>query len=253
MQNNNTILVLGAGGLLGHQLVKQLLENQYHIIAADINTEAMKSRLMSAGLDLKSTYLTLVQLDITNDLAVKSFFDQQTSLQGIVNCSYPRNSQYGTQFLEVNLTSFNENMSLHLGSAFLIMQQSALLFKRQQSPLSLVNISSIYGVVAPKFSIYENTSMTMPVEYAAIKSAILHLSKYTVAFVKDSQFRINSVSPGGLFDHQDSHFLDKYKKQTMGKGMLDVSDIMESILFLLSEKSAYITGQNIIIDDGFTL
>ncbi|HIC8799555.1 hypothetical protein ACK342_05790 [Aeromonas veronii] len=73
--------------------------------------------------------------------------------------------------------------------------------------------------------------MTIPVEYAAIKSAIQHLSKYAVAYVNDSRFRINLVSPGGLFDNQSEIFSQAYKKQTCGEGMLDISDVVGSIIF----------------------
>ena len=117
----------------------------------------------------------------------------------------------------------------------------------------MVNISSIYGVVAPKFEIYDNTKMTMPIEYSAIKSALLHLNKYVVAYVNDSKFRINAISPGGIFDHQPTPFLDAYKSNTNGAGMLDVSEMIGSVLFLLSDQSRYVTAQNIIIDDGFSL
>ncbi len=93
----------------------------------------------------------------------------------------------------------------------------------------------------------------MPVEYAAIKSAIQHLNKYVVSYVNDSRFRINCVSPGGIFDHQPEAFLKAYKDKTHGAGMLDVEEVVGSVLFLLSEQSRYVTGQNIIVDDGFSL
>jgi len=95
--------------------------------------------------------------------------------------------------------------------------------------------------------------MPMPVEYAAIKSALQNLNKYAVTYVNDSRFRINCVSPGGIFDHQPDPFLQAYSKHTHGAGMLDVSEITGSVLFLLSKQSRYVTGQNIIIDDGFSL
>lgn len=112
-----------------------------------------------------------------------------------------------------------------------------------------MNTSSIYSVVAPDFSIYENTPMTMPIEYAAIKSGLLHINKY----INDSNFRINAVSSGGIFNSQPEPFLRAYKDKTMGAGMLDVSDIIGSVLFLLSDQSKYIVEQNLIVDDGFSL
>jgi NAD(P)-dependent dehydrogenase (short-subunit alcohol dehydrogenase family) len=116
-----------------------------------------------------------------------------------------------------------------------------------------VNLSSIYGVVAPDFDIYKDTTMTMPVEYAAIKSAVIQLTRYVSSYMADSRFRVNVVSPGGLFDQQPDSFLDKYKARTLGHGMLDPADICGAILFLLSDQSKYMQGQNLIVDDGFTL
>lgn len=93
----------------------------------------------------------------------------------------------------------------------------------------------------------------MPVEYAAIKSALLQLSKYLTSYVSDSLFRSNSVSPGGIFDNQPTAFLEEYKKHCLGKGMLDIDDVTGSIVFLLSDTSKYLNGQNLVVDDGFSL
>ncbi|WCE29850.1 oxidoreductase [Vibrio sp. SCSIO 43137] len=247
------IVIAGAGGLLGARLVSAALKQKATVIAADINPTLMQERLKALGVDLSDNQLVIEELDVTSEESVKQFFTKHDSLDGAVNATYPRNKKYGAHFFDVTLESFNENLSLHLGSAFLFTQQCAASFKQTPSPFSLVNISSIYGVVAPKFDIYDNTPMTMPVEYAAIKSAIIHLNKYAAAYVNDSRFRVNCVSPGGIFDFQPDDFLKAYKKNTHGEGMLDVEEVIGSVLFLLSEQSKYVTGQNIIVDDGFSL
>ncbi|QUX94509.1 flagellin modification protein A [Marinomonas sp. CT5] len=249
---NKTFVIAGAGGLLGSRLVPALLKQGANVVALDRDLEVMQKKLHATYEGFKEQ-ISFVELDITNEESVKYFFSQQSSLDGAVNTAYPRNKTYGKDFFDVSLSSFNENLSLHLGSAFLFTQQCAAYFKANRTPFSLVNISSIYGVVAPKFDIYDNTSMTMPVEYAAIKSAIQHINKYVVAYVNDSRFRINCVSPGGIFDSQPESFLLAYKKNTHGAGMLDVDEVIGSILFFLSEQSRYVTGQNIIVDDGFSL
>lgn len=251
MLNDKKILVLGAGGLLGAHVVDAALKNGASIIATDVNITAMEERLKQIGLQLPSESLELYVLDVTNEEDVKVFFGNQTHLGGVVNCTYPRGDGYGKHFYDVSLASFNENVSLLLGSAFLVMQQCAAYFSKMKSPLSLVNISSIYGVVAPKFEIYEGTAMTTPVEYAAVKSAIVHLNKYVSKYVKNSDFRVNSVSPGGVFDSQPESFLNEYMKKTNGAGMLAPEDVVSTILFLLSDESKYITGQNLLVDDGF--
>lgn len=247
------ILVVGAGGLLGLELVQNLLNAGTEVIATDIDKDALCSKLAKSGVGVKHANLFLHRLDITNEAEVKTFFRDQEFLDGAVNCAYPRNAKYGSHFFEVTLASFNDNVALNLGSSFLFTQQCAVHFLKSKKPFSLVNISSIYGVVAPDFKIYENTSMTMPVEYAAIKAALLHLNKYVASYVSNSDFRLNSVSPGGLFDGQPESFLDQYKRQTLGEGMLSSKDILGAIKFLLSDDSKYINGQNIVVDDGFSL
>lgn len=253
MLSGHKIVIVGAGGLLGAHVVVAALRKGASVLAVDIDLKAMSTKLTQQKCDLGSSNLQLASLDVTNESDVKSFFNQHQGITGAVNATYPRNKTYGAHFFDVSLDSFNDNLSLHLGSAFLFTQQCAAYFKTHGTPFSLVNISSIYGVIAPKFGIYDNTSMTMPVEYAAIKAAILHLNKYVSAYVNDSRFRINSVSPGGIFDNQPEAFLDAYKAKTHGAGMLDVDDVIGSILFLLSEQSKFVVGQNIIVDDAFSL
>lgn len=243
-------IVFGANGLLGMKVTSAILANGGEVIAVDYVIDGLEDKLA----DSVAGRVTTVQLDVTNQAEVVSFFESLgDDITGAVNCTYPRNSTYGTHFFDVSLESFNENVSMHLGSAFLIAQQSAKYFMKTKKLFSLVNISSVYGVIAPKFDIYENTSMTMPVEYAAIKSAIIHLNKYISKYVSESDFRVNSVSPGGLFDHQPTRFCEAYKAKTNGTGMLEVEDMLGAIIFLLSNSSKYITGQNIIVDDGFIL
>lgn len=247
------VLVIGAGGLLGTQVTKSALEQGAKVIAVDLSLDNLLEKLSKEGVNTANLNLCCHSLDITVEDDVSKFFESGIEITGAVNCTYPRNKAYGAHFFDVKTSNFNENLSLHLGSAFTFTQQCAKYFKLNKRPFSLVNISSIYGVIAPKFEVYDNTLMTMPVEYAAIKSAILHLSKYAIKYVNDSLFRINSVSPGGLFDNQPESFLNSYKALTNGEGMLSVNDVIGTIMFLLSPMSRFVTGQNIIVDDGFSL
>ncbi|WP_054113717.1 oxidoreductase [Marinagarivorans algicola] len=247
------ILVVGAGGLLGTSLVAKIMESGGEVVAADIDTSSLASRLKSIGVDVTQQALRLTTVDVTNEESVLALFDTVGDIDGAVNCTYPRSKSYGKHFFDVKLEDFNENVTLHLGSAFLFMQQCAVYFNKKKTPFSLVNISSIYGVVTPKFDVYEGTLMTMPVEYAAIKSAIIHLNKYVAKYVKDSRFRVNSVSPGGIYDSQPEVFCERYKSYTNGAGMLSVGSVLGAVSFLLGDGSTYMTGQNLVVDDGYCM
>ena len=119
---------------------------------------------------------------------------------------------------------------------------------------NIINMASIYGFSAPKFEIYEGTDMTMPVEYAAIKGAIINLTKYLASHLGKCNIRVNSISPGGVFNNQPESFVKKYsEKVVLDERMTSTDDIVGVLIFLLSDASKYITGQNVVVDGGFTL
>lgn len=247
------ILVVGAAGLLGREIVKSVIREGGHVVAADVSAEALDSLSKTFG----SSAFESIEIDITSkDSTFRAIeFCERTmgALDGAVNTAYPRNKNYGRKVFEVTYEDFSENIGLHLGGYFIFMQQCAAYAQEKGEPFSLVNMSSIYGVMAPRFEIYEGTKMTMAVEYAAIKSGLLHLNKYFTNYMKGTGFRTNSISPGGLLDGQDERFLEKYNSHCLGKGMLDPSDITGAVNFLLSDNSRYMAGQNLIIDDGFSI
>jgi len=117
---------------------------------------------------------------------------------------------------------------------------------------SIVNISSIYGTVGPDFTIYEGTNMTMPAAYSAIKGGIVNFTRYLASYYGPYGIRVNCVSPGGILDQQDELFVKQYEKKVPMRRMGLPEDIAPSISFLLSDETKYITGQNLIIDGGWT-
>ena len=118
---------------------------------------------------------------------------------------------------------------------------------------NFIHISSIQGIAAPKFEHYEGTSMTSPIEYSAVKSGIIAMTRWMAKYHKNKNIRVNCVSPGGILDQQPYSFLKKYRESCTSKGMLDPTDVAGTVLFLLSDQSKYINGQNIVIDDGWSL
>jgi NAD(P)-dependent dehydrogenase (short-subunit alcohol dehydrogenase family) len=251
--DNKTYLVAGAAGLIGRTIVAKLLEAGANVCAFDINMASLRALEVKEG---GAAQLMLHELDITNRADVQHALNLVNArfgkIDGAVNAAYPKNKNYGRHFYEVEFTDFQENVGLHLGAYFVFMQQCALYSETRKERFSLVNLSSIYGVIAPKFEIYDGTTMTMAVEYAAIKSGLQLLTSYTSAYTGE-YFRANCVSPGGILDGQHAAFLAKYRNNCLSKGMLDAQDVIGAISFLLSDHSQYVVGQNIIVDDGFTL
>lgn len=251
--NDRTFIVIGAAGRLGVEIVNSALRAGANIIAVDRSADLLQN-LKSEHLD-NSRFVALVG-NMTDSDSVRSVIatgvENFGAVHGAVNTAYPRNAKYGRDFLDVTYEDFCENVSMHLGGYFLFMQQCAIYSEKADAAFSLVNMSSIYGVISPRFEVYAGTTMTMPVEYAAIKSALQHLVSYVTSYMKGTAFRVNCVSPGGILAGQDREFLDRYNRFCGSKGMLDAEDVVGTVLFLLSDASRYISGQNIVVDDGFS-
>ena len=256
MLKDKVIVITGGAGLIGQEFIKAVIEQNGIAIIADINEEYGLKVKETLSSELQTTHIDFVQLDITSKDSLTKAIDylekRYNRIDALVNNAYPRNKNYARSFFDVTHEDFVENIGLNLGGYFTTSQQFALYFKKQGFG-NIINISSIYGVIAPRFEVYENTPMTMPVEYAAIKSGLIHLTKYMAKYFKGMNIRVNTLSPGGILDQQPQSFLDAYKDLCLTKGMLDKSDLKGTLLFLLSDMSQYINGQNIIIDDGFCL
>lgn len=256
MLKDKVVVITGGAGLIGKEFVKAVVENQGIAIIADINEELGLKVREDLSKDLNTTNIDFVKLDITSKDSLNNCIDflndKYQRIDALVNNAYPRNKNYGRHFFDVEYEDFIQNLGLNLGGYFTASQQFSQYFKKQGYG-NIINISSIYGVVAPKFEIYNNTPMTMPVEYAAIKSGLIHLTKYMAKYFKGMNIKVNALSPGGIFDNQPEAFLEKYKAKCLNKGMLDKSDLKGTLVYLLSDMSSCVNGQNIVVDDGFSL
>jgi NAD(P)-dependent dehydrogenase (short-subunit alcohol dehydrogenase family) len=252
---NKVIVITGGAGLLGKQFCSAVAEQGGIAVVADVDGDgAMEVARQVAG--RYQGRAEAASLDITSSESVAGLIEklqkQYGRVDAVVNSAYPRNRHYGRKMEDVTYGDFCENLNLHLGGYFLVMQQFGLYFRKQDAG-NIVNVASIYGAMAPRFGLYDGTSMTMPVEYAAIKAAVIHLTRYFAQYFKADGIRVNCISPGGILNKQDEKFLEAYNAHCSTKGMLDPQDIDGTLLFLLSDASKHMTGQNLIVDDGFSL
>ena len=252
MLSSKVIIVTGACGLLGQQIVREIIEQNGYVLATDTNTEKA-TKLFHA---LPSKQIKFTPMDITDavsiDRAIAVGVKQFGSVDACVNSAYPRTAAWGTSFEELEMGDLQENLKLQLGGAILLSQRMMKYFISQGHG-DLIHISSIMGIVAPKFENYEGTKMTSPIEYTAVKSGIISMTRWLAKYYKNNNIRVNCVSPGGILDQQPQSFLEKYRDSCTSKGMLDPTDVAGTVLFLLSDQSKYINGQNIVIDDGWSL
>lgn len=256
MLEDRVVVIAGGAGLIGEEFSRAIAKQRGTAVIADINISAGTSVQQRLRQELGSDAIEFVPLDITSvaslDAAIETLHARHGRIDALVNNAYPRNRNYGRHFFEVAYDDFCENVGANLGGLFLACQRFARYFQRQGRG-NIVNVASIYGFMPPRFEIYGGTAMTVPVEYAAIKSGVLQLTRYLAKYLKGMSIRVNALSPGGVLDNQPAAFLRAYREQCLNKGMLDKSDLPGTLIYLLSDMSEYVNGQNIVVDDGFSL
>lgn len=245
---NKVAIVTGGCGLLGEEIVDGLNDFGATVYIADTH----KDKAEKAARKSEAGY---IYLDITSEDSIEkaaaNILAEHGKIDILVNSAYPRTKDWGLKFEQVQFESLKKNLSDHLGGYFKCCQTVAEQMKLQKSG-SIINLASIYGVVGPDFSIYDGTEMTMPAAYSAIKGGIITFTKYLATYYGKYNVRANTISPGGIFDNQKPAFVENYSKKTPLGRMGLPNEIVGAVIFLASEASSYVTGQNLIVDGGWT-
>ncbi|NQX40286.1 NAD(P)-dependent dehydrogenase, short-chain alcohol dehydrogenase family [Pedobacter steynii] len=236
------IIVTGGGGLIGKPILNHLRQNGAEVINAEISVET-------------DWAIGNYHCDVTDEKdiirLVTDVVDKFGRIDGLVNNAYPRTKDWGVKFEDIPFSSWQQNVDMQMNAVFLLCQHVLRLMKEQQSG-SIVNISSIYGVVGNDFTIYEGYGGTSPAAYAAIKGGIINFSRYLASYFGKDNIRINCVSPGGIKDAQHVSFIERYEAKSPLKRMGRAEEIAPAVTFLLSEEASFITGHNLMVDGGWT-
>ena len=254
---NKVVVVTGGAGLIGKDFVKAVVENDGTAIIADLNEISGNKVKDEISTELATDKVEFIKVDITSKESiqgmVEAILNKHQSIDALVNNAYPRNRNYGRKFEDVSYEDFCENVNLHLGGYFLMSREISSVMVKQKRGV-IVNIASIYGFMAPRFELYENAGFTSPVEYSAIKGALLSLTKYLASYLGKHDIRVNAISPGGVYNNQAESFVAQYAKKTIiGNRMAESDDLTGALVFLLSDASRYVTGQNIVVDGGWSI
>ena len=252
MINGDIVAVTGGLGLIGKAFCKEIIKNRGKVLIGDLNAKQGVSFQNELGQE--NAYF--LELNSSEPHSIDKFLELGKNhfgkIDSAIHCAYPRSEQWGTKFEELKAKELKDDLFNQLGGAILFSQR-LISFFRKQGFGNLIHVASIQGVVAPKFNHYEETSMVSPIEYSAIKSGVISITRYLAKYCKGQNIRVNCISPGGILDNQPEVFLDKYNSTCSSKGMMDAQDLDGTIIYLLSNMSQYVNGQNIIIDDGWIL
>jgi NAD(P)-dependent dehydrogenase (short-subunit alcohol dehydrogenase family) len=159
-------------------------------------------------------------------------------------------SGWGVPFHQQSADTWRKALELNLTVPFILSQIFDDMLT-QSGHGTIINISSIYGVVGPNMSLYQNTNMGNPAAYGASKAGLLQLTRYLATNLAP-RVRVNAITPGGILRGQPASFVDAYTTLTPFGRMATEEDFKGAIGYLASDLSSYMTGQNLIVDGGWT-
>ena len=158
---------------------------------------------------------------------------------------------WATDFENQTIETWRRAVEVNLTAVFDLCQGLTKKLK-EEGNASIINMSSIYGSNAPDYSLYKGTDMANPAAYAASKGGLIQLTRWLSASVAP-EIRVNSISFGGVFRNQNKKFVNRYIKQTPMKRMATEEDVKGIIAYLSTDLSTYVTGQDFIVDGGWSV
>ncbi len=242
------ILVTGGAGQYGRCIVEGLAEADGIVITASRNLDAgekVAQEFRDKHLDVHA--MRVDQADHESVMALKQqIYDKFGRLDVFVNNAVSRPMEGYNEPIE----QFEESMRVNATGMMDILREMAGLIAKGDGG-NIINISSMMGMFGPDLSNYEGTDMgDMPPDYFFHRGGLINLTHYMARMLAEKKIRVNCINPGGLFNHQPQRFLDNYCKKVPVGRMANKDDIKGLVVLLASEASAYINGENILMDGG---
>jgi NAD(P)-dependent dehydrogenase (short-subunit alcohol dehydrogenase family) len=242
------VIVTGGAGQLGSALCARLDELGNTIIMADLNENDCQEAIDDR--ELKRTHA--VEIDVTHRNSIAAAFEGvREEFGGIDVLINNAGISVFSRLEERTPEEFMRTLAVNVFGPFFCTQVA--LPALEDSGGSIVNIGSVYGVQSPDPRIYGDSGLNNSEVYGASKAAVIQMTKYLAVHLRDRNIRVNSVSPGGIYNDQDEYFLERYREKTPLGRMAREEDVTDAIAFLVSPAADYITGQNLVVDGGFTL
>lgn len=256
-------IVTGGLGILGKRFCLGLARNGANVAIVDLDEGA--AELYAQELS-RSEGVTCIGVgcDVSNPNSVAQMVESVTERLGSIHILHNNAASksedpaaFFKPFEEYTLEEWRRIMAVNIDGMFLVSQAVGKQMVLQKLGGSIVQTASIYGIRAPDNRIYEGSSymglaINTPAVYAASKAAVIGLTKYLATYWATHGIRVNSITPGGVESGQNEQFIKNYSQRVPLARMAQRDEMVGALLYLSSDLSSYVTGQNIIIDGGLS-
>ncbi len=233
-----TAIITGSEGQIGQVFVNKLKELDFKVIGIDLA-------------DQVNDDIIYYNADITKKNQIESILSPHNEdISLLVNNAGVSVFQ---PFEDRTEDEIDTVMDVNLKANIIMSQIIFNNYFKSKNIGNIINIGSIYGVVSGDMRIYKNGDRRTPEIYGATKAAVINLTKYFSTYMAPHNVRVNCISPGGIFNNQDPDFVESYSRKVPMNRMGNENELLSTFEYLISEQSGYITGQNIIVDGGFTI
>lgn len=252
-------LITGAAGGLGRVMALTLAEMGADLILVDrpgADYEAISKEIFA----LRQVGITTLDCDLERPDQRAKLIDQVLQNRPSLNVLINNAAFVGTSGLQGWVTLLEQQsidtwcraLEVNLTAAFDLVK-GLIPALRTSGNASVINIASIYGNLGPDYSLYEGTTMGSPAAYAASKGGLIQLTRWLATTLAKDKIRVNTISPGGVFRNQPESFVERYCTRTPMGRMATEDDFGGTVAYLASDLSAYVTGQNLMVDGGWSV
>lgn len=260
------IAIIGATGILGRRYVEFLSKLGAKVVIGDVDINRcldLKKELISANPELNSCLLP-VYVDNTNEASIISFFDniikEYNKIDVLVNNAQVKPEGFYAPFEKYTKDTLMSIVDGNLVGVTIACREACKIFLKQQYGI-IVNVASIYGIVGADQRLYDGVKniyfpeekFSSPVAYAISKAGVVQLTKYLAAYYREKNIRVNCLTPGGVYDNHDETFNKQYSYRTLIGRMADKDEYNAALLYLCTDASSYMTGNNIVVDGGWSV
>jgi NAD(P)-dependent dehydrogenase (short-subunit alcohol dehydrogenase family) len=251
-------IVTGGAGILGSRMVAALADRGAAVAIVDRDADAVERALAAHAVGERRVEGHVADITDRADVA-RTREAIQASLGDIdvlVNNAAAKSPNFFEPFETFPAQDWDQVMGVNVTGAMFCCQEFGSAMAGRGAG-SIVNILSIYGIVAPDQRIYEGSeyegrAINTPAVYSASKAALWGLTKYLATYWGSKGVRVNAVTPGGAFSGQNETFVQRYSNRVPLGRMADPQDIAGAVVYLASDAAGYVTGQNLIVDGGLT-